>query len=258
MDQDLVTGRRESTAARPIRRGMEVRGRDEIRDHLHVAPDAAEGAVRLLLEILGHGGDTVRLLDRELRDREVGRILSHEGDVGAVEGGDDLQVALALEHLLREPRGRRVRDRVVDVHQLELLAQRDLVLLHRERQRVRGLLEQGIVRRHDLVERDALGEFAPQPERARVRDDVDLVAAARQLQAELRRHGPGAAVGRVTGDSDAHRETSDLRRQTSDIRRQTSDVRHQRAPCATEFGSPLQHSRGIPSHRVSIPHRSDV
>src|SRR2546427_7616823 len=37
-------------------------------------------------------------------------------------------------YLLGEPRRRRVRDRIVHVHQLEPLAQGDFVLLHRERQ----------------------------------------------------------------------------------------------------------------------------
>ena len=120
---------------------MEVRGRDEVRNHPHVAAHAAEGAIGLLPQILGHGGHAIGVLDRELGDGEIGRILTDQRDVGAVQRRHDLQVPLALEHLLRKPGGRGVRDRIVRMHQLQLLAQRDLVLLHRQCQGVRGVLE---------------------------------------------------------------------------------------------------------------------
>ena len=130
--------------------------------------------------------------------------MAHQRDVGPVEGGDDLEVALGLQHLLGKPRGGRVRDRVVRVHQVEVLAHRDLVLFHRQGHRVRGrLLEQGILGLRDFVEGHSLGE-APQPERARVGNDVHLVSPPRQLEAELSGDGPGAAIGGIARDADAH------------------------------------------------------
>jgi len=92
----------------------------------------------------------------------------------------------------------------VYVHQLELLAQRDLVLLDGQRERIGRVLEQRVVGGHDLVEGHALGEPAPQPERAGVRDEVDLVAAPRELEPQLGGDGSGATVGGVAGDPYAH------------------------------------------------------
>src|SRR5439155_16638829 len=79
-------------------------GGNEIRDHDHVATGTAERAVGLVPQVGGHGGHPVRLLDRELGDREVGGVLANQCDVGPVEGGDDLEVALGLQHLLGKPR----------------------------------------------------------------------------------------------------------------------------------------------------------
>ena len=113
-----------------------------------------------------------------------------------------------------------MRDRVVSVHQLESFAQRHLVLLHRERELVGRVLEQRIVRRDHLVEGDALGEPAAQAERARVGDDMHVVAAPGELEAQLGRDGAGAAVRRVTGDADAHQAFSVIRRPSSVAARQ--------------------------------------
>ncbi len=49
----------------------------------------------------------------------------------------DLEMqSLVLEHLFRQPGGGGVRDGVVDVHQIELLALGDFMLFDRECQRV--------------------------------------------------------------------------------------------------------------------------
>src|SRR5712691_7761489 len=77
-------------------------------------------------------------------------------------------------------------DRVVDVEQLEILGHHHLVLLGGERQRVGEMVEQRIAPHAglDLMEEDPLG-VAPQPERRVVSDEVDLVAPARQVEAQL-------------------------------------------------------------------------
>ena len=204
MGQNLVVRRGQGAPAGAIPGRMVLRGRDEVGDHLDVATDAAEGAVGLVAQVLRHCGHAIGLLDRELRDREVRGILPHQRDVGAVQRGDDLEVALRFEHLLGEPGGRGVRDGVVHVHQLEFLAQRDLVLLDRQRERVGRVLEQRVVGGHDLVEGHALGEPAPQAERAGVRDEVHLVPPPREVEPQLGRDGSGPAVGGVAGDPYAH------------------------------------------------------
>jgi len=121
-----------------------------------------------------------------------------------VQRGDNLQVPLRLEHLFREPGRGGMRDGVVHVHEVEVLAHCHFVLLYRQRQRVgRRVLEQGILGLHDLVERHPLG-VATQSKGARVGDEVHLVPAPGELEPQLRRYGSGAAVGGITGDADAH------------------------------------------------------
>ena len=111
------------------------------------------------------------------------------------------------QHLLGEEPGDRVGDRVVDVEELEAVLARRLRHLHREREVVRRVLEEGVARDVHLVEADVLLEVA-EAEGQAVRDDVDVVAAARQLLAELGRHRPGAAHRRVADDADLHRRTT--------------------------------------------------
>src|SRR2546429_198569 len=113
-------------------------------------------------------------------------------------------VARRVEHLLGEPRRRGMRDGVVHMHEVEVLAHRHFVLLHRQRQRVRRrLLEQGIFGLRDLVERHPL-RVAAQPKRARVGDEVHLVPPPGELEPQLGRDGTGAAVGGVARNPDAH------------------------------------------------------
>ena len=72
---------------------------------------------------------------------------------------------LIREHLLGEPGRRRMRDRVVGVHEIELLALGDFVLFDRERERIgRRLLKQRVFELRDFVKRHAFGKAA-QPER---------------------------------------------------------------------------------------------
>ena len=66
---------------------------------------------------------------------------------------------------------------------------------------MRRVLEQRVARDVDLVEADVLAEVA-EPERQAVRDDVDVVPAPCELLAELGRHRPRAAHGRVADDAD--------------------------------------------------------
>src|SRR5882762_8814131 len=65
------------------------------------------------------------------------------------------------------------------------------------------MLEERIVGGDHFVERHALRE-TPQPERARVRDEMDLVPPPREVETELGGDRTGAAVGRVAGDADSH------------------------------------------------------
>ena len=111
---------------------------------------------------------------------------------------------LIREHLLGEPGRRRMRDRVVGVHEIELLALGDFVLFDRERERIRRrLLEQRVFELRDFVERHALRKAA-QPKRTRVRDEVDVVPAPRELEAELRSDGTRPSVRGIARNPDSH------------------------------------------------------
>ena len=106
-------------------------------------------------------------------------------------------------HLPREDRRDRVRQRVVDVQQVEVRVRRDLRHLRRERQRVGRRDEERVGGRHDLVEVDALARQV-QARGQRVGDEVDLVALLRERDPELRRDDAAAAEGRIAGDADLH------------------------------------------------------
>ena len=136
-----------------------------------------------------------------------GAVQAHQRNVGPVQRGDDGQIAAArglllrLRHLARQQRGDGVRNGVVDVQQIERVELRDLGHARGQRQVVGRMLEERVVVDIHLVEED-VGFAAAQPERQRRGDEVDLVAARRQLNAKLRGNHARAAIGGVTGDAD--------------------------------------------------------
>src|SRR4029078_8928240 len=114
-------------------------------NHLDPTGRAAESRERLCLEKPRHGGEPVRLLDVELGDWTERRVLSDDGDVRTVERRHDANVgARRTEHLLGDPRARRVWNRVVTMQQVEPVIEGDLVHANGEREIVRRVLEQGI------------------------------------------------------------------------------------------------------------------
>ena len=108
-------------------------------------PELAEGVG---LEALGDRRHAVGLLDAEGHGLRIGAVAAEQRDVGAVQRGDDARHARRLarrrQNLPRQIRGRRVRDRVVRVDDVELLVARDLDDLVRERQQVLRLPEERI------------------------------------------------------------------------------------------------------------------
>ena len=160
----------------------------------------------LVAQVVGDGGDAVALIDAEAGDGQVGVIEPDEGDIGAVQGGDEGEAAiLAEEHLAREIRGDGMRNRVVDVQQVQLVVGRDLSHAGGEGQVVGRVFEEGIIRDGDFVEGDVL-LAAAEAEGLRIGDEVDLMAGRRQLDTELGGDNAAAAVGGIAGDSDLHRE----------------------------------------------------
>ena len=89
------------------------------------------------------------------------------------------------------------------VQQVEVVQFGDFGHAGRERQVVGRIVKQRIARHLDFVEMN-VGLGFRQPDGLRVRDEVNVVAALRQFQAQLGGHHSAAAVGRITRDPDLH------------------------------------------------------
>jgi hypothetical protein len=83
----------------------------------------------------------------------------------------------------------------------------DLVHANRQCEIVGRKLEEWVSSDIHFVKEDARQERR-QSERLSVRDEVDFVSTIGQRDSKLRRHGAGAAVGRVTGDANLHSDLS--------------------------------------------------
>ncbi len=110
---------------------------------------------------------------------------------------------VAAQHLARQHRADRMRNGVMHVQQVELVDLGDLGHARRQRQVVRRILEQRITRDLDLVIVNVGLRFG-QADGLRIGDEVDLVAALRQLQSELGGDHTAAAVSGITGYADSH------------------------------------------------------
>jgi len=71
-----------------------------------------------LRQVARDGGDAVALLDRKARDGEIATIAADEGDVRAVESGDEGKTA-RRGHRTREHGADGMGDGVMDVEQVE-------------------------------------------------------------------------------------------------------------------------------------------
>ena len=177
---------------------------DEVADDLDLGVDV-EGFASAVAEIAGDGGDAVGLLDAELCDGQIGAVEAYEGDVGAVEGGDEGKMETARgEHLAGEQRADGVGNGVVNVKEIERVELGDLGHAGGEREIVGRMFEERIVGDGDFVEVD-VGLAAGEAEGLRVGDEVDLVAAGGEFDAEFGGDNSAAAVGGITGDADLHR-----------------------------------------------------
>ena len=96
---------------------------------------------------------------------------------------------------------------VVNVEKIERIELRDLGHARRQGQIVGRMLEERVVRDGDLVKMD-IGLAARESERLRVSDEVDVVAARGEFNAEFGSDDSAAAVGGITGDADLHRSLS--------------------------------------------------
>ncbi len=152
----------------------------EVGDHLDGALDVEifEGLVQ---QILRNGGDAVALLDGEFGDGQVAAVAADQGDVRAVQRGDEGQAPRG-GHGARQHGADGVGDGVVHVQQIERLGLEDLEHFCGERQGVGRVVEQRIGRHLHFVEMDVrvVGVHA---DGWGVADEVDVVAPGGQFGA---------------------------------------------------------------------------
>ncbi len=92
------------------------------------------------------------------------------------------------------------------VEQLQLMREHDLVHPHGEREIVGRVLEERVASDVDFVEVDPRAEL-PEPERLLVGDEVHLVAARGERDAEFGRERARTAVGGIAGNADLHEDS---------------------------------------------------
>ena len=175
---------------------------DEVADDLDFGGDV-ECFAGAVAEIAGDGGNSVRLLDAELGDGQIGAIEADEGDVGAVQGSDEGEMAATDgEHLAGEQGADGVGYGVVDVEEIERVELGDLGHAGGESEVVGWVLEEGVVGDGDFMEVN-VGLTAGETEGLGVGDEVDVVSACGEFDAEFGGDDAGASVGGVTGDTDS-------------------------------------------------------
>jgi hypothetical protein len=89
------------------------------------------------------------------------------------------------------------------MHDVEAEFVCDIVDRYRQRERIWGVFEEGVVIHLHFVEIEPLPK-ASEPEGLRIRDEVYLVTSICEGETKLRGHCARASVRRVTGDSDLH------------------------------------------------------
>ena len=154
-------------------------------------------------QVLADRADAVRALNGKLGDGKVSGVGAHQRDIGSVQGGDEGQPPPGREHLLSEKRGNGMGNGVMDVQQVEIVGFGDVGHPRGQRQAVGRILEEGVGGdlhfvvmnpRNARIETNGIG----------VTDEVDLMAACGELQAQFGGDDAAAAIGGVTGDADVH------------------------------------------------------
>src|SRR5579863_2595969 len=96
-----------------------------------------------------------------------------------------------------------MRDRVVDVQQIQVIQLRNLSHTCRQSEVIGWIIEKWITRNLDLVIVD-IRFRSSQADRLRVGNEVNVVPALRQFQTQLRGDNATPTIRRIAGDSDLH------------------------------------------------------
>jgi hypothetical protein len=157
---------------------------------------------RFAKQVARNAGDAVALLDGEPGDGKIAAVAADECDVRAMQRGNERETA-RRSHRAREQRADRMRNGVMHVENVERFGLKDLEHFGGERQRVRRVVKERVGNHLYFVKMDALTVEA-QADRRSIANEVDVVAARGELDAELGGDDAGAAVSGVASDADAH------------------------------------------------------
>ena len=119
----------------------------EVVDHFDRVMDF-EFADSAVTQVVRNGGDTVAMLDREPRDRQIRAVQTDQRDVGAMQRGDKRDSPAMVpvgEHLLRQQSAHRMRDGVVHMQQVERVNVGHLRHPRGQRQIIGRIVEQRIL-----------------------------------------------------------------------------------------------------------------
>ena len=150
-----------------------------------------------------NGGDAIALFDGIAGDGQKTGIVSHQGNVRAVQRGDERQ-APRRGHLPGQQAADGVGDSVMDVEDVQGFRFKNFQHLHGEGERVRGMVKEGIGDDGRLMEMDARVVWVHADGRS-VGDEMDVVPAGRQFLTQFGGDDTRAAVGGIAGNSDTHR-----------------------------------------------------
>ena len=157
---------------------------------------------RALLQIMRNGRDAVGLLDRKFGDRQKTSVVSDQGNVGAVQRGDERQ-RLRRRHHARQQGADGMGNRVMHVQQIEAFRLGHLHHFYGQGKRVRRMIEQRITRNFHFMELNSLVGVR-QPDGRSIADEVDFVAARGKFHPQFRGDHARAAVRWVTCDPNLH------------------------------------------------------
>src|SRR5579864_671126 len=96
-----------------------------------------------------------------------------------------------------------MRNRVMDVQDVQVINFRHLRHARGQRQVIRRILKQRILRHGDFMKEDA-GLLGIQADGLLISDEMHFMAALRQLNAKLRPHNSAAAIRGITSYADLH------------------------------------------------------
>ncbi len=154
MNQQFFAARGKRPGARFFRIRLIDLDVDEVRNDAHFVLHSKDFR-RPLADELADAGHAVRFLNRKFGNWKVRAVRPHQRDVRPVQRGNERKHSLVRQHLLRQQRRDRVRNGVVHVQQVERVALGHFRHSRGQRQAVRRILEQRIIRNFHLVIMDA-------------------------------------------------------------------------------------------------------